>query len=116
MKKEIRMKHSEVACKNEAHTKLATGVDEELRQGSLRRLRRIEGQVRGLQKMVEEGRYCADILTQVASVQEALGGVGKLLLKNHLNHCVSHAVTSGDMADREAKFNEILELFGRHWK
>jgi DNA-binding FrmR family transcriptional regulator len=95
---------------------MAVGVDEGLRRDALRRLRRIEGQVRGLQKMVEEGRYCADILTQVASVQEALGGVSKLLLKNHLNHCVSQAVASGDLRERETKFNEILELFGRHWK
>lgn len=96
--------------------RMAHGVDEELRQGALKRLNRIEGQVRGLHKMVEEGRYCADILTQVASVQEALGGVGKLLLKNHLKHCVTHAVASGDQAEADEKFAEIVELFGRHWK
>jgi CsoR family transcriptional regulator, copper-sensing transcriptional repressor len=95
---------------------MAHGVDEELRQSALKRLRRIEGQVRGLHKMVEEGRYCADILTQVASVQEALGGVGKLLLKNHLKHCVTHAVVSGDALDADKKFEELVELFGRHWK
>ena len=99
-----------------ATDRMAYGVDEELRQSALNRLRRIEGQVRGLHKMVEEGRYCADILTQVASVQEALGGVGKLLLKNHLKHCVTHAVVSGDQVDTDKKFEEIVELFGRHWK
>ena len=96
--------------------RMAHGVDEELRQSALKRLNRIEGQVRGLHKMVEEGRYCADILTQVASVQVALGGVGKLLLKNHLKHCVTHAVTSGDAVDADQKFEELVELFGRHWK
>jgi len=97
-------------------SRMAQGVDEGLRQSALNRLRRIEGQVRGLHKMVEEGRYCADILTQVASVQEALGGVGKLLLKNHLKHCVTHAVVSGDVVDADQKFDELVELFGRHWK
>ena len=96
--------------------KQAHAVDTELQAAALRRLSRIEGQVRGLEKMVAEGRYCADILTQVASVQQALGGVGKLLLKNHLQHCVSHAVTSGNQADTERKFEELVELFGRHWK
>jgi DNA-binding FrmR family transcriptional regulator len=96
--------------------RLAQGVDEELRQSALKRLRRIEGQVRGLHKMVEEGRYCADILTQVASVQEALGGVGKLLLKNHLKHCVTHAIVAGDAVDADQNFEELVELFGRHWK
>src|SRR6266568_4793059 len=96
--------------------RLAQGVGEELRHSALKRLRRIEGQVRGLHQMVEDGRYCADILTQVASVQEALGGVGKLLLKNHLKHCVTHAVVSGDAVDTDQKFEELVELFGRHWK
>lgn len=99
-----------------AKDRKAQGVDEELRQSALKRLRRIEGQVRGLHKMVEEGRYCADILAQVASVQEALGGVGKLLLKNHLKHCVTHAIVSGDPVDADQKFDELVELFGRHWK
>ncbi|MGB8259220.1 MAG: metal-sensitive transcriptional regulator, partial [Terracidiphilus sp.] len=83
--------------------RLAYAVDEELRQSALKRLRRIEGQVRGLHKMVEEGRYCADILAQVASAEQALGGVGKLLLKNHLKHCVAHAVVSGDAVDADQK-------------
>jgi len=96
--------------------RMAQGVDEELRDSALKRLRRIEGQIRGLQKMVSEGRYCADILTQVASVQEALGGVSKLLLKNHLKHCVTHAIVAGDAVDADQKFEELVELFGRHWK
>jgi DNA-binding FrmR family transcriptional regulator len=66
--------------------------------------------------MVEQGRYCADILMQVASVERALGGVARLLLKNHLEHCVTQAVDSGSHEAREEKFDEILELFEKHWK
>src|SRR5262245_40962512 len=73
----------------------ATGVDPEVKQSNLRRLRRIEGQVRGLQKMVEEDRYCADILTQISSVQEALRSVGRELMRNHLKHCATQAIRSG---------------------
>lgn len=103
------------ACACDAPRK-AAGVDAELRDAALKRLRRIEGQVRGLARMVEEERYCADILTQVASVEQALGGVGKLLLKNHLKHCVTQAIVSGDAQESDAKFEEIVELFGRHWR
>jgi DNA-binding FrmR family transcriptional regulator len=78
------------------------------------RLRRIEGQVRGLQRMVDEGRYCADILTQIASVQEALRGVGKLLMRNHLEHCVTDALRSGDRLEAEQAYAEVLDIMYRH--
>ncbi|MES2305420.1 MAG: metal-sensitive transcriptional regulator [Gemmatimonadota bacterium] len=78
-----------------------------------KRLRRIEGQIRGLQKMVDEERYCADVLVQIASVQEALRSVGKLLLQNHLTHCVSGAIRSGDAAEGERVVEELVELWGR---
>ena len=74
----------------------AVAVDPEIKRSVLTRLRRIEGQVRGLQKMVEEERYCADVLTQVTSVQEALRGVGRAMLHNHLRHCATEAIRSGD--------------------
>ena len=74
------------------------------------RLRRIEGQVRGLQKMVEEERYCADVLMQLSSVQEALRGVGRALLHNHLKHCASEAIRSGDPAKADAMYEELMEL------
>ena len=80
---------------------------------NLRRLRRIEGQVRGLQKMVEEDRYCADIITQVASVQEALRGVARGLMSNHLKRCATAAIRQGD-AKAEAMYDEILELVYKH--
>ena len=88
-------------------------MDPEIKRSVLTRLRRIEGQVRGLQKMVEEERYCADVLTQVTSVQEALRGVGRAMLHNHLRHCASHAIRSGDESQAEAMYDEIMELVYR---
>ncbi|MCL4866612.1 MAG: metal-sensitive transcriptional regulator [Gemmatimonadales bacterium] len=79
----------------------------------MNRLRRIEGQVRGLQRMVDEERYCADVMTQVASVQEALRGVGKALLQNHLRHCATAAIRSGDPERAEAMYAELIDLMQR---
>jgi DNA-binding FrmR family transcriptional regulator len=88
-------------------------VDPAIKAANLRRLRRIEGQVRGLQKMVEDDRYCADIVVQVASVQEALRGVARQLLRNHLKHCAASAIRAGD-ARAEAMYDELLDLVYRH--
>jgi DNA-binding FrmR family transcriptional regulator len=84
-----------------------------VKQSLLTRLRRIEGQIRGLQKMVEEERYCADVVTQMASVQEALRGASRALLHNHLRHCATAAIRSGDQAAAEAMYEELLELVFR---
>src|SRR5215831_20267359 len=92
----------------------AVMVDSGLKIANLKRLRRIEGQVRGLQKMVEEDRYCADIITQVASVQEALRGVARNLMKNHLRHCATKALLSGKKEQTEAMYDELLELVYKH--
>ncbi len=91
----------------------ALAVDPEVKRSVLTRLRRIEGQVRGLQKMVEEERYCADVLTQVSSVQEALRGVGRAILHNHLRHCATEAIRSGDPARTEEMYDELMELVYR---
>jgi DNA-binding FrmR family transcriptional regulator len=88
----------------------AVAVDADLKDKNLNRLRRIEGQVRGLQKMIEEDRYCADILTQVSSVQEALRAVSRELMRNHLKHCATHAFRQGD-AEAEAMYDELVTLF-----
>jgi CsoR family transcriptional regulator, copper-sensing transcriptional repressor len=91
----------------------ALGVDPEVKSRNLTRLRRIEGQVRGLQKMVDEDRYCADILTQISSVQEALRGVGRELMRNHLRHCAAGAIrTGGQQADR--MYDELVDLMYTH--
>ena len=90
----------------------AVGVDPDIKSANLARLRRIEGQVRGIQKMVEDDRYCPDILTQVTAVQAALQAVSRELVRNHLRHCVTAAVRSGDDA-ADAAYEEIVELFRR---
>jgi CsoR family transcriptional regulator, copper-sensing transcriptional repressor len=89
-------------------------IQGQVREDATRRLKRIEGQVRGLQRMVDEGRYCPDILTQLASVHAALRGVGKLLMRNHLQHCVTDALRSGDAAAAERTYDEVTDLMYRH--
>ncbi len=91
----------------------AVAVDPEIKAAVLARLRRIEGQVRGLERMVEEERYCADIVTQISSVQEALRAAGRALLRNHLKHCAAAAIRSGDPARTEAMYDELVELLFR---
>jgi CsoR family transcriptional regulator, copper-sensing transcriptional repressor len=88
----------------------AVGVDPGIKSSNLRRLRRIEGQVRGLQRMVEEDRYCADILTQVSSTQEALRAVARALMRNHLTHCAAQAIRAGSETEREAMYDELLGM------
>jgi DNA-binding FrmR family transcriptional regulator len=100
-------------CEAGASGRRAVGVDQEIKAANLRRLRRIEGQIRGLQKMVEDDRYCADIVAQVASVQEALRGVARQLMRNHLRHCASTAIKQGDR-EAEAMYDELLELVYKH--
>ena len=91
----------------------AVAVDPDAKARNIRRLRLIEGQVRGLQKMVEEDRYCADILTQISSVHEALRSVGRELMRNHLKHCATAAIKWGpDTA--EPMYDELVELMYRH--
>jgi DNA-binding FrmR family transcriptional regulator len=92
----------------------AIAVDAEIKISNLKRLRRIEGQIRGLQKMVEEERYCADILVQISSVHEALRGVGQVLLRNHLRHCATAAIQKGTPAEAEAMHDELVELFVKY--
>jgi DNA-binding FrmR family transcriptional regulator len=88
----------------------AVGVDPELKASNLRRLSRIEGQIRGIQRMVEEDRYCADILMQVSSAQEALRAVARSLMRNHLAHCATYAIRNGSEDEREAMYDELLDL------
>ena len=90
----------------------ATAVDPDIKDRNLKRLRRIEGQVRGIQKMIEEDRYCADIIQQAAAVQESLRSVAKNLLKNHLRHCAADALHEPGKK-REDMIEEVLSLVGR---
>lgn len=91
----------------------AVAVDADARTRNLKRLRRIEGQLRGLQKMVEEERYCADILVQISSVHEALRAVARELMRNHLKHCATHAIRRSSR-QAEAMYDELIELMHRH--
>jgi DNA-binding FrmR family transcriptional regulator len=92
----------------------AAGVDPETKAANLRRLRRLEGQVRGLQKMVQEDRYCPDIMIQVSAAREALRTVGRELMRNHLRHCVNEAASSGRPRKAQAMYDELLELIYQH--
>lgn len=87
----------------------AVAVDAALKERNLKRLRRIEGQVRGLQRMIAEERYCADVMTQIASVQEALRSVGRELMRNHLKHCATTAIRHDD-EHAEAMYDELIDL------
>jgi DNA-binding FrmR family transcriptional regulator len=107
------MKKSPARKQSSTRPRKAVGVEKDLKTANLQRLRRIEGQIRGLQKMVEEDRYCADILTQISSVQEALRAVGKTLMRNHLKHCATQAIR-GDDTQAEAMYDEILGLVYTH--
>ena len=91
----------------------ATAVDPDVKVRNSKRLRRIEGQVRGLQKMVDEDRYCADIMTQISSVHEALRAVGRELMRNHLKHCATSAMR-GSPEQAEAMYDELVDLMYRH--
>jgi DNA-binding FrmR family transcriptional regulator len=82
----------------------------------LSRLARIEGQVRGVIRMVEEERYCIDVLTQIAAIKAALTRVETEVLKGHAAHCVAHAIKSGNVRDQKQKFDELVELFSRYGK
>lgn len=106
----------EAVCGCGAHggtDRKAVAVDADAKDRNQKRLRRIEGQVRGLQKMVDEDRYCADIMTQIASVHEALRAVGRELMRNHLKYCASTAIRA-DGEDAEAMYDELVELMYRH--
>jgi DNA-binding FrmR family transcriptional regulator len=99
--------------RGESADRKAVAVDPEAKTRNVKRLRRIEGQVRGLQKMVEEDRYCADILTQISSVHEALRAVGRELMRNHLKHCATSAIRASD-EDAERMYDELVDLMHKH--
>ena len=85
-------------------------MDEKLKKSQLARLSRIEGQVRGVARMIEEERYCIDVLTQIRAVRAALDKVEQETLGDHLQHCVAHAFHAGSEKDRQIKIDEILEV------
>ena len=86
---------------------------EDIKTSCQKRLSRIEGQVRGLSKMVDEDRYCIDIVTQISAVRAALRRVEEEVLRDHVAHCVEHAITSGNKADQREKIAELMAVIGR---
>lgn len=85
-------------------------VHKEAKEDVLRRLNRIEGQVKGVKRLVEEETYCVDVMTQISSIHEALRGVGKILMRNHLQHCVTDALRDGDKDKAEKTYQEMMDL------
>jgi DNA-binding FrmR family transcriptional regulator len=100
-------------CDVHSAPRKAIAVDPEIKSANLKRLRRIEGQIRGLQKMVEDDRYCTDIIIQISSVQEALRGIGRSLMRNHLRHCTTKALKAGD-EQASVMYDELLEVIYKH--
>ncbi len=85
----------------------------EIKSSCLKRLKRIEGQVRGVAGMVESDRYCIDIVTQIAAARAALRRVEEEVLRDHVSHCVEHAIHSGDKADQRRKIAELMDVISR---
>ena len=101
------------ACPAPAEGRTAVAVDPDAKQRNLARLKRIEGQVRGISKMVEDDRYCADIVGQLSAVHEALRAVGRELMRNHLRHCAPDAFRQGgERADQMC--DELIDLMYRN--
>jgi DNA-binding FrmR family transcriptional regulator len=88
-------------------------MNDETKKKVLTRLKRAEGQVAGIRRMVEQGEYCVDILTQIAAAQAALGQAGNQVLSRHIETCVAESFKTGSNADREQKIAEIMDIFSR---
>jgi DNA-binding FrmR family transcriptional regulator len=86
---------------------------QDIKSSCRKRLNRIEGQVRGLTRMVDDDRYCIDIVTQIAAVRAALRRVEEEILRDHVAHCVEHAIASGNRADQRRKIAELMDVVGR---
>ena len=88
-------------------------MHETAKDSCIKRLNRIEGQVRGLSRMVEEGRYCIDVITQISAVRAALGRVEQEILRDHIGHCVKKAMQSNDVRNQDRTINELIDVLAR---
>jgi CsoR family transcriptional regulator, copper-sensing transcriptional repressor len=102
------------AMKSKSEHVHAVAADAEMKKNLQVRLRRVEGQVRGLQKMVEDERYCPEILEQMSAVHASLRSVERVLLRSHLQHCTTEALRSGDEKKAQRTYEELTELFYKH--
>jgi CsoR family transcriptional regulator, copper-sensing transcriptional repressor len=91
-----------------------TMMEPNLKKKVVARLRRIAGQVEGVARMIEADRYCVDVLLQVVAAQAALGKTGSLVLRSHVDTCVSEAMTNGTASQRKKKIDELMEVFSRY--
>ena len=91
-------------------------MQKETKAAVLKRLSRIEGQVGGLFRMVEEDRYCIDVVTQISAVRAALRRAEEEILRDHVSHCVEHAINSGDKRDQRKKISEIMDVLSRSYR
>ncbi len=89
-------------------------ADHQLKAATATRLKRIEGQVRGIQRMIDQDRYCIDVLVQISAIHESLRKVSEVLLRDHLNHCVTAALGTGDPARRNQIYDELADLFNKY--
>ncbi len=88
-------------------------IDDNLQQKALQRLRRVEGQVKGIQRMVSEQRYCMDVIMQIAAAESALHKLSELILRNHIETCVLDAFRSNDSKNQKRKIDELMEAYSR---
>jgi len=93
--------------------KLAKNNDKE---AIIKRLSRIEGQVKGIQKMVEDERYCVDILVQISAIRSAINRVGNIILENHIKGCVSNSIKKGDTEESDELISELMETINKFTK
>ena len=112
MKAQNRMAMLKKTSHKESHRAMPRA--EGARQDLFLRLRRVEGQVRGVQKMVEDERYCPDVLVQMSAIHESLRAVERILMKDHLQHCATQALRSGDAKQAQRTYDELTVLFYRH--
>jgi len=103
-----------VSRKRSSEQRHAIHVNQHTKENLTLRLRRVEGQVRGIQKMIGDERYCPDILTQISAVHESLRSIERMLLRNHLQHCATEALRSGDDRKAQRTYEELTELFYKH--
>lgn len=95
------------------HKHIATPRDNEEKEKLIKRLKRVEGQVRGIQKMIEEDRYCVDILVQISAIESAMKQVGYAITERHMKHCVSDAIKAGDGNDSIEELMKVLKQFNK---
>ena len=105
--------HSKLILRSDTLWGYISGMRKQAKTSCLRRLSRVEGQVRGVARMVERDRYCIDILTQIAAVRAALRRVEEEILEDHVGHCVEHAIASGNRREQRRKMNELIDVLAR---